>query len=132
MNQSVSRRELARVITRKLLDEPTRQSHWLSVLAAYIVEHKLIDDADLIINDIAHELFVQAGHLTVEVASAKQLNETVRSSLTTYLKDTTDAKHIALHETVDPTLIGGLVARTADAEMDTTVKKTLRQLAAVA
>lgn len=132
MNQSVSRRELARVITTKLLTEPTKQSHWLKTLAAYIVEHRLIDELDLLVNDIAHELFEQAGHLTVEVVSAKALTATVRDDVKKYLKEMTDAKHVVLHESVDPELIGGLVARTADAELDTTVKKALRQLAAAA
>jgi ATP synthase F1 delta subunit len=132
LNQKVSRQALARVLTAKLLAEPDRHQHWMQAAAAYLVEHHIVEDADLLMNDIAHEIAEQAGNLTVEVSSATALTDDVRAELINYLKRATHAQQVQLHETVNPELIGGLVARTPDAELDVSVKQQLRQLTALA
>ncbi len=132
MATKVSRRVLAEAITAKLLAEPQSSEHWMQALAAYIVEHNMINDADMLINDIAHELYVQAGQLVVEVTSAEVLSDSVRQQLTSYLQRETDAKTVQIHESTNPDLIGGLVAKTADAELDASVRTQLRTLAAIA
>ncbi|MEO6513389.1 MAG: F0F1 ATP synthase subunit delta [Candidatus Saccharimonadales bacterium] len=132
MATKVSRRAIAEAITTKLLSEPAKQQHWMQVLAAYLVAHDMVNDADMLINDIAHELLVQSGQLVVEVTSAEKLGEAVRKELVTYLQRETDAKNVQLHESTDPELIGGLVARTADTELDISLRSQLRQLTAIA
>lgn len=132
MNQKVSRQYLARVVTEKLLAEPKRRTEWLRALAAYVVEHKMVEDIDMLVNDIAHELYKQAGVLTVEVTSAQKLSKDVRASLEQFLRDRTDAQQVDIHESVDAELLGGFVARTPDAELDASVQARLRKLAAVA
>jgi hypothetical protein len=67
MNQKFSRRTIARVIAAKLLSEPTRQDHWINVLAAYLVDQHREQEAELLLNDIAHELYVQNGQLAVRI-----------------------------------------------------------------
>jgi F-type H+-transporting ATPase subunit delta len=114
-----------------LLAEPSRRSHWLQVTAAYLVEHGMADDADLIINDIAHELFIQGGELLVHVTSARELSDSLRIELTATLKKATSASTIELSEYVDPSLLGGLVARTPDAILDASVQTKLKQLASL-
>jgi ATP synthase F1 delta subunit len=126
-----SRRVIARVIASKLVAEPSRQDHWVKALAAYLVENNRITEADLIINDIEHELYVQDGQLVVDVTSARPLTADVRKSLTTLLADRTDAKKVTLTESTDPELLGGLIARTADAEMDASVRTKLNRLATI-
>lgn len=132
MNAKASRREIARVVTAKLLAEPARQAHWVRVLAAYVLEHGLVGELDLLVNDIARELFEQAGLLTVEVASAEKLAGDVRRDLTSFLSAQTGAKRTILHESREPALIGGLVARTPDAELDASVIRNIRRLSAMA
>lgn len=132
MSQAVSRRDVVRVVTRQLLEQPGQRSEWLQRLAAFIVVNKLHDQVDLIVNDIAHELYEQAGILTVEVVSARDLAADVRESLVALLRQQTDAKDVVLHETTDQALVGGFVARTADAEIDASVKSKLKQLASLA
>jgi F0F1-type ATP synthase delta subunit len=132
MAQKVSRRHLAEAITAKLLSEPAKQAHWMQVLAAYLVAHDMVNDADMLINDIAHELLAQSGQLVVEVTSAEALGSAVRQELVTYLQRETDAKDVQLHESTDPALIGGLVAKTADSELDISLRTQLRQLTAIA
>lgn len=132
MSQKLSRRDIVRVITRRLLDEPQNRSEWLRRLAAYLAQNGLTNQVDLIVNDIAHELEVQAGLLTVEVVSARQLTGEVRESLKALLRGQTGTDTVVLHETTDQALLGGFVARTADAEIDASVRTKLKKLTALA
>jgi F0F1-type ATP synthase delta subunit len=132
MAQKASRRDIVRVVTKGLLTEPAKREWWVRRLAAYLVLQSKTDDVDLILNDIAHELHVQAGLLTVEVVSARELSQAVRTSLRQLLQSETGAQEIAMHESLDPALVGGFIARTADAEIDASVKTKLKRLAALA
>jgi len=132
MSQKLSRRDIVRVITRRLLDEPDNRSVWLRRLAAYLAQNGLTDQVDLIVNDIAHELEIQAGLLTVEVSSARGLTDEARKSLERMLRDETGADKVVLHETTDQALLGGFVARTADAEIDASVRTKLKRLSSLA
>lgn len=131
MNRKVSRRVLARVVATKLLSEPARRNHWLQALAAFLLEHKMVDDADLVLNDIAHEIFAQSGELLVDVTSARPLTDAVRKELAHYLKQATDARQVVLTEHTDKSLIGGFTARTPDQELDTSIRTQLQQLATI-
>jgi ATP synthase F1 delta subunit len=131
MNAKVSRRVLARTIAAKLLGEPSRQQHWLKVTAAYLIDNGMAADIDLIVNDIARELYEQSGHLLVDVASARKLSDGIRDELKQMLKNATAAKRVELVEHVDPELLGGLIARTPDAVIDASVRTTLKQLASL-
>ncbi len=132
MAAKASRRDIVRVVTRRLLDEPENRSVWLQRLAAYTVSHGMTDQVDLLVNDIAHELYEQAGILTVEVVSARELTDSLRTSLKELLQSETDAREVIIHETTDTDLLGGFIARTADAEIDASVQTKLKALAALA
>lgn len=132
MSQKLSRRDIVRGVTRHLIDEPADRQVWVRRLAAYLTQQRMTNQADLIINDIAHELEVQAGLLTVEVVSARQLADDVRQSLKAMLADESGAKDVVLYETTDSDLLGGFVARTADAEIDASVQTKLKRLASLA
>ena len=127
----VSRRVLARTIAAKLVAEPARQDYWLKVLAAYLVDQNRAAEAGLISNDIAHELFDQSGQLLVHVDSARPLGDGVRASLKDLLQEQTGARHVTLAEQVEPTLLGGLIARTPDAQLDVSVRSKLKRLATI-
>lgn len=131
MSQRLSRRDIVRVVTARLLSEPKNRLAWMQRLAAYLVAHSMTDQVDLLVNDIAHELYVQAGTLTVEVVSARELSAALRASVTELLQQQTDAKTVVMHESVDQELLGGFVARTADAELDASVRTKLRALSAL-
>ncbi len=126
-----SRRVLARTIAGKLVAEPARQTHWMRVLAAYLVEQNRVAEADLIANDIARELYEQDGQLLAHVTSARPLHDSVRTALKKLLTEQTRAKHVTLTESTDSSLIGGLVARTPDAELDASVRTKLNRLATI-
>lgn len=126
-----SRRVLARTIAARLATEPTRQEYWMQVLAAYLIDQKRTHEADLLINDIERELYAQIGVLSVKVTSARSLTNNLRTALTKLLTAETDAKSIVLTEEVDPSLLGGLVARTPDAELDASVRTKLQRIATI-
>lgn len=131
MVRKVSRRIIARTVAAKLLAEPSRQKHWLKVTAAYLMEQGLAEEVDLIVNDIAHELHKQSGHLLVDVTSARKLSDAVRSDLTKILKQATGATKVELSEHIDPSLLGGLIAKTPDQQLDASVRTKLKQLASL-
>lgn len=126
-----SRRVLARTIAAKLVAEPSRKTYWMRTLAAYLVGQNRTGEADLIIHDIEHELYKQDGRLLVHVTSARPLAESIRAELKKLLQGQTKAKEVILTEKTDAALIGGLVARSADAELDASVRTTLNQLATI-
>lgn len=131
MQTKFSRRVIARAVVEKLLAEPTRQRHWMQVLAAYLVEQKTTDQADLLLNDIARELLERDGRLFTDVTSARKLSESLRIDLTKTLRELTGAKHVELDEHVDVSLLGGVIARTPDGELDASIRTQLRHLAAI-
>jgi len=125
----LSRRVIARTIAAKLLAEPAKRKHWLQVAAAYLIENNQAEDVDLLVNDIAHEVFEQSGKLHVDVTSARPLTDGVRDELKRLLTEATNAKQVDLTEHVDADLLGGLIARTPSAQLDVSVRSKLRQLA---
>lgn len=131
MNGNFSRRVIARTIAAKLVAEPSRSEHWMKVLAAYLLEHKQADLAELMTNDIAREIFKQRGELLVEVTSSHEMTDTIRKDLQNALAKATGAKDVTISEQIDPDLLGGLVAQTPDAILDASVRSQLKQLAAI-
>lgn len=131
MNGKASRRVLARTMADKLLAEPDKRAHWVTVLAAYLMDHGMEEDTELIVNDIAHELYEQSGHLIVQVTSARELSDSTREELKRMLTASTKATKIELSEHTDPSLLGGLIARTPDAVIDASVRTKLKQLASL-
>lgn len=127
----VSRRVIARTLAAQLIAEPSRQNHWIQALAAYLVEQNRVSEAALIVNDIEHELYEQDGQLLTHVTSARPLSDAVRTALKELLAAQTAAKNIVITERTDTSLIGGLVARTADAELDASVRTKLNRLATI-
>lgn len=131
MQNKLSRRVLARAIADRLLAEPKRRHHWVKVLAAYLVEQNRVEEADLIVGDITHEILQRSGHALVDITTARPLTESIREALRRDLKAATKAKSVELTEHVDPTILGGLVARTPDGILDVSVRQQLKQLAAI-
>lgn len=131
MNNKLSRRIIAQAIATKLVEEPTRRSHWIKTLAAYMVEHNMIDDLDLMVNDVVREVFEQSGELLVSVTTARPLTDTLRKDITKMLKEATSAKEVVMTELVEPEIKGGFIARTSDVVIDDSVRSKLKQLASI-
>lgn len=131
MSNAFSRRVIARTIAEKIVHEPNQAHHWIQVLAAYLLENNLVDDADLLAKDITREVFEQTGELAATVTSARPLTDSLREQIQTMLRAQTGAKKVVLKEETDADLLGGFVAQTSDAEIDASVRARLQQLAAI-
>lgn len=125
----LSRRRVAREIVSLLMAHPERQSDLLKQTAAYLLQHKKAHEAHLLMLDIAKELQENQGVVTAEVRSAFGLTSTSREGIADMLKKVTGAGNVELSETVEPELIGGVVIRTPEFELDASVKRQLNQLA---
>ncbi len=124
----LSRRMVAQTIAEKLLQEPARSKHWVSLAAAYLVETKQASKVDQLVQDIAREVQSQSGLLLATVVSAHELSAELRKQVADSLAQATGAKSVSLDATVDPTLLAGYVARTPDHEINTSARYRLKQL----
>jgi F-type H+-transporting ATPase subunit delta len=67
------------------------------------------------------------GEVTADVISAKALTKTQAASLAASLKKTT-GKTVTLHQSVDETLIGGLIVKVGSKMIDTSIRSKLNSL----
>lgn len=125
----LGRMRLARGVVRLLQEQPKRKAELFKQVAAYLIETKRADQLHLLINDIADELLKSQKHLSAHVITARGLTDASRQQVIAMLKDVTGARTVELDETKDREIIGGVVVRTARAELDASVKRQLAQLA---
>ncbi|MGE5309865.1 MAG: F0F1 ATP synthase subunit delta [Sphaerimonospora mesophila] len=125
-----SRRQIAKFVAAQLVaGEPVGRI--AKVLAAYLSSNRQTRYRELIIRDIEAELMNAYGHLSVDVTSARQLTSEVKTALVAMLRAETGAKTVELRERVDSDLLGGVVVRTPEAEMDASLRKKLTRLKAI-
>lgn len=98
-------------------------------LAAYLIEERRTDEAQLLMNDIAVEV-ERLGHSEVELRSAHQTTASLKSELESIIKNITGAQTVNLNETIDQSLIGGIIATTPSTEIDLSVRSQLKTLTA--
>jgi F-type H+-transporting ATPase subunit delta len=67
------------------------------------------------------------GEVTADVTTAKALTKTQADKLATSLKKTT-GKTVTLHQTVDESLIGGLIVKVGSKMIDTSIRSKLNSL----
>lgn len=127
---STSRRRIAKFIAAQLVagESPKRIAR---VLAAYLSSNHQMRQSNLIIRDIETELVKNYQHLSVDITSARALTTETRDALVDMLKAETGAKTVELSERVDDDLLGGVIVRTPEAEMDASLKKKLTRLRAI-
>lgn len=125
-----SRRKLSQEVVKAIIANPGRKGDLLKQLAAYLIVNKKAAQADLLMLDIANELEQSQGLVVAEVSSARPLTSVSRDAIKAKLKAQTGAKNIELNEQIKPELIGGIVVRTPKFELDASVKRQLKQLAA--
>ena len=122
----VSRRVLARYIATELQAGKSRADVVRS-LAAYVVEHRLHNQLELILADVASNL-AALGNVEATVTTAQPLTEDLRKELTEYVKRIENAEKVMLNETVDKRLLGGVVVETPSKRFDASVATKLKRL----
>ncbi len=120
----VSRRVLARFVAQQLVagnKDITKQ------LAAYVVEHKLHKQVEMIIADIAANLS-ELGHIDATVTAAHPLDAQLRADIAAYIKRVENASSVSLDEVVDRSLIGGVIIQTPNQRFDSSLATKLKRL----
>lgn len=123
---ALSRRLLAKHIAGKLAAGGSH-ADIMQQLAAYIVDHRLENDSERIINDIRLQL-AELGTTSAEIITARPLTDDLRKQLETYVLAMTNASSVSLLERVDPTIKGGVIIETPDKRYDASVATKLKQL----
>lgn len=126
--KKVSRRELARTVSRQLLEGVDPQK-LMKELAGYLIDHKMQGQAGMVLDDIALEIESKTGHTTANVRTSFALGAQNRRKLEEYVKRVTAARSIELTVTEDKSLLGGMVLRTPRYEYDASIRHKLNQLA---
>ncbi|MDB5186177.1 MAG: hypothetical protein JWL85_700 [Candidatus Saccharibacteria bacterium] len=124
----VSRRELARNVARQLVDGAD-QKKIMQEVAAYLIEHKMVNQSGMLLADLSIELQSLTGHTTAEVRTAFGLSDANRKHVEGYVREITGAKTVELNAVEDKSLKGGIIVKTPQYEYDASVKRKLNQLA---
>lgn len=122
---AISRRVLVRTVVDQLENEATPVV--MRRLAAYVIEHKLSRQLELIVTDIEAEL-ARRSIVIADVTSARPLVDESREAILDYIRGLTGAKSPALRETVNEELLGGVIIKVAGTELDSSLKTKLQRL----
>jgi F-type H+-transporting ATPase subunit delta len=122
----VSRRVLARYIATEL-QTGSGHKQVVASLAAYIVEHRLKSELDLILADVATNL-VLLGHVEATVTTARPLEASLKKDVLDFIAKMEGVKDVTLSETVDPTILGGVIIETPRKRFDASVSTKLKRL----
>lgn len=126
----ISRRKIVTALV-DMLEKGESVDRVAKILAAYLVESNQTRSAELYLRDIEFSLAQRFGIVTAYVHSARQLNRKTEEQIEQLLKTTTNAKEIEMIKIENPSLIGGVVIRTVDAELDGSVRTKLQKLRSI-
>lgn len=126
----ISRRKIVIALV-DMLEKGESVDRVAKILAAYLVESNQTRSAELYLRDIEFSLAQRFGIVTAYVHSARQLNRKTEEQIEQLLKTTTNAKEIEMIKIENPSLIGGVVIRTVDAELDGSVRTKLQKLRSI-
>lgn len=122
----ISRRAMAHNFVDSLGSQPAGKL--VEALAAELIASHRASQVDLVLNDIAEQLFELRGELHGTVSSAHKLTKEVHGQLTKQVKHLSGAKTVQLTEVMDEDLIGGVVIETPTEQYDWSVRHKLAKL----
>jgi len=123
----ISRRRLATYVSTELANGAAVKP-LLKQVASYLVDHRQVGQAELLIRDIEAILARDHGIVLAQIISARELSKGLIKNIEQFVAKTEDAKQVEVSASVDPSLLGGVIIRTPRSELDTTVRKKLNAL----
>ena len=99
-------------------------------LASLILEERMHSQVEDILNDIAREYRLQKGYIEADVLTAFKLNKELKQQLEQRVKLETGAKNVNLNETVDSSLLAGVIVSAPGMEINLSLKSKLAKLRA--
>lgn len=121
-----SRRALAKGFMS--LANSTSHAHAVRALAAVMISEKRTREINLIVQEIARELFAQTKELHATITSAHPISTELKKMITALLKKRSAAASVHATYVFDPTLKGGFVAHTPQGEINASVTHQLSTL----
>jgi len=125
----ISRRRIAREFVRTLREQPTHKTVLVRQLAAYLIDIKQTQQLDLLLQDVADELYVQEGRLNAVITTATPASQTTKDAVASLLTKATGAKSVEVTAATDPSLLGGVIVRTPRQQLDASVRRQLNHIA---
>lgn len=99
-------------------------------LAALLLEHRIHDQVEELLFDIAREYQMKHGVVEAEAKTPYKLGAELKKELSLVVRRTTGAKKVILHEEIDESLLAGVVLSAPDMELDLSLKSKLAKLRA--
>lgn len=118
----LSRRKLAQYVASRASGSVV-PGEVMRELAAYLIDTRRVRQAELVVRAIEDELAAN-GMVVADVTSAHPLTDAEKAQI----KELVGANSIALRETVDPTVIGGVRVKTPESTLDATIINKLHAL----
>ena len=101
----------------------------LQNFCAYLIDQRRLIDFERIVAELTRLIDEDAGLMTAEVVSANPLDERRRDRLRRALSERTGSE-VRLKVSLDPSLIGGAIAKVGDLVFDGSIRTQLSQLRA--
>ncbi len=118
----LSRRQLAGY----LLDNYSAES--ISQVAGYLVSNGRSKEVDLVIREVEAHLS-KGGRTVARVASARKLGADEQRDVIKMLKTrNADIQSVEIINEIDPSLLGGVVVRTPEQEVDVSIRGRLNRM----
>lgn len=114
--------ELSREKTGAALDESLRR------FCLLLAKNNDLNKEKQILAELSLLLAKEEGELEVEIVSARKLEDKSLAEAENYLKDKTKAKKVVFKESLDPSLLGGVVLRYEGRVLDASLKNVLAEL----
>lgn len=93
--------------------------------AAWLVSTHNGDQIDHFTHEVA-SILAARGQVAATVTSARPLSSAALARVKAHIKSSLKAQTVELQSVVDPTLVGGIIIQTPDAELDATVRRDLQ------
>ena len=97
-------------------------------LAALLLEQGMHGQIDEIIDDIAAQYAKLHGIMEANVKTAYRLSAEVKKDIKARVKKETSAKKVIINESIDRSLLGGVIITAPDMELDLSLKTKLAKL----
>lgn len=101
------------------------------LLAAYLVKNKRVRDLELYLRDLELVIAKEFNVTTAYVATVRKISQKTRTEVKQLVKAYSGTQSVEVIEEVDPSLLGGIVIRTANAELDGSVRTKLQKLRSI-
>lgn len=130
--KKISRRKIAEYLADEL-NNGANVKELAQKATAYLQDEGQLGQVELLLRDVEDVLATKYNTVAMHVTSARPLDLTSSKQLVAFIKEVEKADEaVIVSETVDEALIGGVVIKTPEKVLDSSVQSKLKQLVATA